>query len=121
MPVASVLFDGLTVPAFIAVYDPLTQFRSMNLTPEFEWQLWPWSEPVINDLPGARVVSIRPPTDITGGTVFMPRARLACDSDCLIYREHYQGHCGPVCLAERKYGERDLDHAVSPKLEPRLT
>jgi cyclohexyl-isocyanide hydratase len=39
MKAAFVLFDRLTALDFVGIYDPVTRLRSMNLLPDFEWQL----------------------------------------------------------------------------------
>jgi transcriptional regulator GlxA family with amidase domain len=39
MRLAFVLFDGLTMLDFIGFYDPVTRLKSMDLVPDFSWDL----------------------------------------------------------------------------------
>ena len=49
MRAAFVLFDDLTTLDFVGVYDPVTRLRSMNLLPEFEWDVCGLSGEVTDD------------------------------------------------------------------------
>ena len=49
MKAAFVLFDRLTALDFIGVYDPVTRLQSMNLLPNFHWQLCAYTETVTDD------------------------------------------------------------------------
>lgn len=49
MRAAFVLFDRLTALDFVGVYDPLTRLRSMELMPDFEWDLCGLAEQVTDD------------------------------------------------------------------------
>lgn len=49
MKVAFILFDRLTALDFVGVYDPVTRLRSMNLLPDFAWQLCALTNPVTDD------------------------------------------------------------------------
>ncbi|MEX0821935.1 MAG: hypothetical protein WD021_07305 [Rhodothermales bacterium] len=39
MRTAFVIFNGLTVLDFVGVYDPLTRLKTMDILPEFEWDV----------------------------------------------------------------------------------
>lgn len=49
MRTAFIIFDRMTALDFVGVYDPLTRLRSMNLLPDFEWQVCALTEFVTDD------------------------------------------------------------------------
>ena len=49
MHAAFVLFDGLTVLDFVGLYDPLTRLHSMQIMPEFHWDVCGLSDEVTDD------------------------------------------------------------------------
>ncbi len=54
MKTAFVIFNGMTVMDFIGVYDPLTRLKSMQLMPNFEWDICSLTERV-DDGKGLRI------------------------------------------------------------------
>jgi cyclohexyl-isocyanide hydratase len=49
MKTAFVIFDRMTALDLIGVYDPLTRLKSMNLIPDFHWQICAFTEQVSDD------------------------------------------------------------------------
>jgi cyclohexyl-isocyanide hydratase len=49
MEAAFVVFDAMTALDFVGVYDPLTRLRSMNILPEFRWQLCALADSLSDD------------------------------------------------------------------------
>jgi len=49
MKTAFVIFDGMTVMDFVGIYDPLTRLKTMNILPEFEWNVCALSARVADD------------------------------------------------------------------------
>jgi cyclohexyl-isocyanide hydratase len=49
MRAAFVLFDELTTLDFVGVYDPVTRLRSMDLLPDFQWDICGLSDEVTDD------------------------------------------------------------------------
>jgi len=54
MKAAFVVFDQMTALDFVGVYDPLTRLWSMNIQPEFRWQLCALT-PLVSDDRGLRL------------------------------------------------------------------
>lgn len=63
MRTAFVIFDRMTALDFVGVYDPLTRLRSMDLLPDFEWQVCALTEFVTDD----RGLRFQP--DLVGGAL----------------------------------------------------
>lgn len=49
MKTAFVIFDRLTAMDFIGAYDPLTRLKSMQLMPEFEWDVCAFAADITDD------------------------------------------------------------------------
>jgi transcriptional regulator GlxA family with amidase domain len=49
MKVAFIIFDQMTALDLIGAYDPLTRLKSMNILPEFEWDICSFTEEVTDD------------------------------------------------------------------------
>ncbi|MGP1683012.1 MAG: hypothetical protein ACTS8S_11865 [Giesbergeria sp.] len=49
MKTAFVIFDQLTAMDFIGAYDPLTRLKSMQLVPEFEWDVCAFAADITDD------------------------------------------------------------------------
>lgn len=49
MKTAFVIFDRMTALDFIGAYDPLTRLKSMQLIPNFEWDVCAVAEAVVDD------------------------------------------------------------------------
>lgn len=49
MKAAFVIFDKMTALDMVGVYDPLTRLKSMNLMPEFDWEICATSPAVCDD------------------------------------------------------------------------
>lgn len=49
MKTAFVIFNRMTALDLIGVYDPLTRLKTMNIIPEFNWQLCAFTEEVSDD------------------------------------------------------------------------
>jgi cyclohexyl-isocyanide hydratase len=63
MKTAFAIFDRMTALDFVGVYDPLTRLRSMNLMPNFEWQICSFTEEVVDDR------GLRFSPDLVGGSL----------------------------------------------------
>lgn len=49
MKTAFIIFDQMTVLDLIGAYDPLTRLKSMNILPDFEWDICAFTEEVTDD------------------------------------------------------------------------
>ena len=49
MKVAFIIFDQMTALDLIGAYDPLTRLKSMNIMPEFEWDMCSYTKAVTDD------------------------------------------------------------------------
>ncbi|MBO1271711.1 MULTISPECIES: DJ-1/PfpI family protein [Shewanella] len=49
MKVAFIIFDQMTTLDLIGAYDPLTRLKSMNILPEFEWDICSFTKEVTDD------------------------------------------------------------------------
>ena len=56
MRAALVVFDRMTALDFFGFYDPVTRLKSMNIIPEFEWQVCATKHQVLDDR-GAGIVA----------------------------------------------------------------
>jgi transcriptional regulator GlxA family with amidase domain len=51
---AFVIFDGMTIMDFIGIYDPLRRLKTMNIVPDFQWNVCARSAEVVDET-GLRV------------------------------------------------------------------
>jgi len=49
MKAAFIIFDQMTALDLIGAYDPLTRLKSMNILPEFEWDICSFTQEVTDD------------------------------------------------------------------------
>ncbi|MFC1857842.1 DJ-1/PfpI family protein [Thermodesulfobacteriota bacterium] len=49
MKTAFIIFDQMTALDLIGAYDPLTRLKSMNILPDFEWDICAFTEAVTDD------------------------------------------------------------------------
>lgn len=49
MKTAFIIFDQMTALDLIGAYDPLTRLKSMNILPDFEWDICAFTEEVTDD------------------------------------------------------------------------
>ena len=54
MKTAFVIFDGMTIMDFIGIYDPLRRLKTMNIVPDFQWNVCARSAEVVDET-GLRV------------------------------------------------------------------
>ena len=59
MKIAFIIYDGMTTLDFIGVYEPITKLKTMNLTPNLEWDVCSFKEKVVKDQVGLRLVPDR--------------------------------------------------------------
>lgn len=54
MKTAFVIFDGMTIMDFIGIYDPLRRLKTMNIVPDFQWNVCARNAEVVDET-GLRV------------------------------------------------------------------